>query len=216
MRFNPALFARAGRQLSIIFSLIIFLALTGATVAIAQTVNTAPLPAGATTDATTVLGWVLRALLAGTFIAGAWAAFKLSQFLSAKTNETGQSVARQTMWGAINTGWLKIQTIGSKVLIKEKPLMEKILADGKVTHEELTQFTNAIIADFREIAAAELPIIKDLLLGGSESGLTSMIHGWAATVANKLLSGGAGDKPTASPTSAAPAPVPVVAPASPQ
>lgn len=211
-RFNPNLFARAGQQVGNFLSVLLFVVMTLGTVAIAQTVDTAPLPAGTTTDATTVLGWILRALLGGAFIAGAWACWKLSQFLGAKATQTGADGARSAGWGLVNMVWLKVQTAGAKILSKEKPLMEKILADGQVTHDEVMQLTNAILVDVREVAAAELPMLKNFL--GGEGVLNTMLHGWAATVATKLLSGGAGNAPTTS-APAIVAAAPVAAPSSP-
>lgn len=215
-RYSPALFARASRQLSVFMSIVIFLVLTAGAVAVAQTVDTAPLPAGATTETTTVIGWILKALLGATAIAVAFAAVKLSGFLNAKTQETGQSMTKQALWGAVNTLWLKTQAIGSKIFQKDRALIEKILSDGKVTHEEVQQLSAAILADLQEVAGQEIPIIKSLLVGGSQGGLQTMLTGWATAVAHKLL-GVTDSAPTNSPTSANPAPKPeiAVAPSSP-
>lgn len=194
---NPY-FVRASRHVSFIASLIIFAIVSSALffggIAAAQEVVTPPAPGDGGGSA--ILGWVFKGALTLAILAGGWAAVKLTALIDAKTKQTGLSSTQSLIYSTINTVWLKAQATGSKLIAKEKPLLDKILSDGVVTAEEFQVFKAALVTDLREIAVQEIPILGNLLGGAGPA--NSIIEGFASKAAHALISG-----QTAAPTTAA-------------
>jgi hypothetical protein len=205
----PKNFNRAGRQLAAFLSVCIFLALTLAAVAVAQTVNVAPVTAATPADATTVMGWVLRALLGAGLILGGIACVWLTKFLAAQTEKTGQSTMHAAVIGIANKVWLLVQAVGSKLIAKEKPLLDKILSDGVVTAEEFNALKAAVVSDLRDQLSESLPMVKALLGNGTESGLTTVLEGLVAKFLHGYITGQIPTAPTTLPATGVP---PVAAP----
>lgn len=147
-----------------------------------------PTPAVSTpTTPDTIMGWVLKTLLAVLIAAAVWGAKKLTDFIAVKTAATGQTGAQQMKWSLIQTAWLKAQAVGGKLLAKEKPLLDKILADGVVTADEFVSFKNAVLIDLRDQLTEELPMLGSLF--GGAGAVSSLLDGFATKVAHGLISG---------------------------
>lgn len=199
------LFIRAGLQLSRVIGLAVFMTLVLASAAMAQGVVVDSSTFAPPTDTSTVLGWVWKGVLALFLMAGSWAAWKLTKFLESQTVMAGQSTAHSALMGLTNRLWLTIQASGAKLIAKEKPMLETILGDGKVTPDEFLQLKTAIIADVKEIFAEQLPLVKSLLGGGTEAGLASILEGMVSKFLHGMLTG-------STPAIAAPPPVDAATP----
>lgn len=198
--------ARASR-----FLFLLFVALAGFA-AFAQDVLPPPAPAPTTPD--TILGWVLKGLLAVLFLVGAWGAKKLTDLISANVDKAKATGINTTRWNLLQMAWLKAQAVGGKLLSKEKPLLDKILSDGVVTADEFTSFKNAILIDLRDQLLEEIPMLSGLI-GGGGGAVSTILDGFASKIAHSMLNAGstAGAAPSALPPSiSAPVTVAAVAP----
>lgn len=146
----------------------------------AQTVLVPPVTPPAPTDVKTVLGWILTIALTALTAAVAWGALKLTQFLNDKSKQS-------LVWNLTNTIWVKAQAAGSAELTKNKELLEKILADGKVTPEEFALLKNATIASLKLVAAAELELLGPVLKILGDGPVTTFLEGLASKVVHNLL-----------------------------
>ncbi len=176
--------------------------------AFAQDVVAPVVVAPAATTPDTILGWVWKTALALALGGLAWVAVKVSGFLTAKQNQVGMSTAQTLAWSLTNKVWLKAQAVGSKLLAKEKDLLNKILSDGVVTADEFNLFKSAIANDLRDIATEELPLLGGLI--GGAGPVSTLIEGFASKVAHNLITG-----QTSAPTQT-PLPSVAAAPSSPQ
>lgn len=167
---------------------------------LAQTVTPAAMPEP--TDVKTVLGWFLTVALTAATGAVAFGAFKLTQFLADKKN---QSLA----WNLTNTLWVKAQAVGSAELSKDKALLEKVLADGKVTPEEFALLKNATIASLKVIAVAELGLLGPVLKILGDGPVATFLEGLASKVVHNLI-GNAGLEQVKQPVPPPPSIAPVV------
>ncbi len=132
------------------------------------------------TDVKTVLGWFLTVAL--TIVAGvvAYGAVKLTQFLESKKT---QGLA----WNLTNTLWVKAQAIGSSELNKDKELLSKILADGKVTPEEFATLKTAVVSGIRALAVSEVQLLGPVLGLFGDGPVATFIDGLASKVIHNIL-----------------------------
>ena len=135
----------------------------------------------------TVLGTILIAGLGLLLSVGAWAMKKLGDWIAARTAGVQAGTAQGIAVGLVNKIWMKAQVIGAKAVAKEKPLMEKILADGQVTHEEVVQLQQAILADLPEILKEEIPLFGTVLGMSTNGSVQSFLAGLAAKIATNIL-----------------------------
>lgn len=161
--------------------------------------------AGASAD--TVVGWIFKALLGLLIGASTWVAVKVSKFLEAKQAQVGMNTAQTLAWSLTNKVWLKAQAVASKILAKEKALLDKILSDGVVTAEEFQTFKLAVENDLRDQVAEEIPMLGSLI--GGSGPVSTLISGFASKVAHNLITGQT-SAPTQTPLPAA-VPAPAVA-----
>ncbi len=164
--------------------------------------ETPPQSAGDTSPTGVVLGLILKGLLALVLVAGAWAVMKTGELISAKAALATNSTSRSVAWGLVNNIWVKVQSAGSKVLAREKPLLEKVLADGKVTAEEFDMLKTQTVLILREVAAAEIAQLGPVLGIFGDNAVGHFLDGFAAKVVTGLVTNQDAIAPTpAAPTS---------------